>query len=109
MLIGHVIELAHNKLGHNGISRTYAMLKQLYYWRGMKASITIHVKFCDICQKRNIQVVPYAKLHFDTATLEFVSMDIVRELYPPSKASPYSDLHANWICFLHTLENKTGK
>ena len=26
MLIGHVLELAHNKLGHNGISRTYAML-----------------------------------------------------------------------------------
>ena len=26
MLIGHVQELAHNKLGHNGISRTYAML-----------------------------------------------------------------------------------
>ena len=31
MLIGHVLELAHNKLGHNGISRTYAMLKCLYY------------------------------------------------------------------------------
>ena len=29
MLIGHVLELAHNKLGHNGISRTYAMLKRL--------------------------------------------------------------------------------
>ena len=29
MLIGHVLELAHNKLGHNGISRTYAMLKTL--------------------------------------------------------------------------------
>ena len=39
MLIGHVLELAHNKLGHNGISRTYAMLKHLYYWKGMKASI----------------------------------------------------------------------
>ena len=31
MLIGHVLELAHNKLGHNRISRTYAMLKHLYY------------------------------------------------------------------------------
>ena len=26
MLIGYALELAHNKLGHNGISRTYAML-----------------------------------------------------------------------------------
>ena len=42
ILIGHVLELAHNKLGHNGISRTYAMLKLLYYWKGMKASIIKH-------------------------------------------------------------------
>ena len=44
MLIGHVLELSHNKLGHNDISRTYAMLKRLYYWKGMKASITKHIK-----------------------------------------------------------------
>ena len=40
MMTGHVFELAHNKLGHNGISRTYAMLKRLYFWKGMKVSIT---------------------------------------------------------------------
>ena len=51
MLIGHVLELANNKLGHNGISRTYAMLKHLYYWKGMKTSIVKHVKSCEICQK----------------------------------------------------------
>ena len=60
MLIGHVLGLAHNKLGHNGISRTNAMLKGLYYWKGMKTSIIKHVKSCDICQKCNFQVVPYA-------------------------------------------------
>ena len=88
MLIGHVLELAHNKLGHNGISHTYAMLKRLYYWKGMKVSITKHVKNCDVCQKCNPQVVPYAKLHFDTATfpMEFISMDLIGEFYPPSKS-----------------------
>ena len=88
MMIGHVLELAHNKLGHNGIRRTYAMLKRLYYWKGMKISITIHIKNCDICQKRNPQVVPYAKLHFDTATfpMDVISMDLIGEFYPPSKS-----------------------
>ena len=88
MMIGHVLELAHNKLGHNGISHTYAMLKRLYYWKGMKVSITKHVKNCAFCQKRNPQVVPYAKLHFDTATfpMEFISMDLIGEFYPPSKS-----------------------
>ena len=63
MLIGHILELSHNKLGHNGINRMYAMLKRLYYWKGMKTSIAKHIKNCDNCQKHNIQVVPYAKLH----------------------------------------------
>ena len=49
MLIGHILELSHNKLGHNGINRTYAMLKRLYYWKGMKTSITKHIKNCDNC------------------------------------------------------------
>ena len=95
MLIGHVLVLAHNKLSHNGISRTYAMLKRLYYWKGMKTSITKYIKHCDICQKRNLQVVPYAKLHFDTATfpMEFISMDLIGELYPPSK----------WVIYMHLL------
>ena len=87
MLIGHVLELAHNKLSHNGISCTYIMLKRLYFWKGMKVSVTKHVKNCAICQKCNPQVVPYAKLHFDTATfpMEFISMNLIGEFYPPSK------------------------
>ena len=46
-----------------------------------------HIKNCDICQRRNLQVVPYAKLHFDTATfpMVFISMDLIGEFYPPSK------------------------
>ena len=52
----------------------------------METSIIKHVKSCNICQKCNLQVVPYAKLYFDTATfpMEFISMDFIGELYPPS-------------------------
>ena len=54
----------------------------------MKASIINHIKYCNICQKHYLQVVSYAKLHFDTATfpMEFISMDLIGELYPPSRA-----------------------
>ena len=114
MLIGHVLELAHNKLGHNGISHTYAMLKRLYFWKGMKVSVTKHVKNCAVCQKRNPQVVPYAKLHFDTATfpMEFISMDLIGEFYPPLQIGlqicPYCHLYAYWICFLYPSEIQTS-
>ena len=67
-LIGHVLSLAYDHLGHNGISCTYAMVRRLYFWKGMKSSITKYIKNCNICQKRNLQIVPYAKLHFDAAT-----------------------------------------
>ena len=87
-LIGHMLSLAHDHLGHNGISRTYAMVRRLYFWKGMKSSITKYIKNCNICQKRNLQIVPYVKLHFDAATfpMEFISMDFVGEFYPPSKS-----------------------
>ena len=88
MLICHILELSHNKLGHSGINRTCAMLKRLNYWKGMKASIAKHIKNCDICQKCNLQVVPYVKLHFYAATfpMEFISMDLIGELYPTSRS-----------------------
>ena len=88
VLIGHVLSLVHDHLGHNGISRTYAMVRRLYFWKGMKLSITKYIINCNICQKRNLQLVPYAKLHFDAATfpMEFISMDLIGEFYPPSKS-----------------------
>ena len=54
----------------------------------MKTSIVENVKSCDTCQKHNLQVVPYAKLQFDTATfpMEFISMDLISKLNPPLKA-----------------------
>ena len=110
ILIGHVLELAHNKLGHNGMSRTYAMLKHLYEWKGMRTSIVKHVKSCDICQKCNLQAVPYPTLHFYTATfpMEFISIDLIGKLYPLeswSQICSYSNLYVNWLCFLYSLEN----
>ena len=87
-LIGHVLSLAHDHLGHNGINHTYAMVRRLYFWKGMKLSITKYIKNCNICQKRNLQIVPYAKLHFNAATfpMEFISMNLISEFYPPSKS-----------------------
>ena len=88
VLIGHVLSLAHDHLGHNGISHTYAMVRHLYFWKGMKSSITKYIKNCNIYQKRNLHIVPYAKLHFDAATfpMEFISMDLIGEFYRPSKS-----------------------
>ena len=85
-LIGHVLMEAHNNLGHNGIQHTYNLVHYLYYWKGMKNAITNHVKTCKKCQGQNRQIVKYLESHFDAMTfpMEFISMDLIGELHPPS-------------------------
>ena len=39
LLVDVVLHLGHNQLGHNGYQRTYAAIKHLYYWKGMRVQI----------------------------------------------------------------------
>ena len=39
VLIGAVLQLAHEGLGHNGSPRTYALIKRYYYWKELKAMV----------------------------------------------------------------------
>ena len=34
-----VLHLGHNQSGHNGYQRTYAAIKHLYYWKGMRTQV----------------------------------------------------------------------
>ena len=85
-LIPQVLQMVHDELGHNGTHRTYIFLKRLYYWKGLKPSVEKHIKRCYQCQRRNKQVVKYAKLHFDVATfpMQFISVDLIGEFHPPT-------------------------
>ena len=91
-LTAQILKMAHDDLGHNGTHRTYMLLKRLYYWKGLKPSVTKHIQRCYHCQRRNKQVVKYATLHFDVATfpMQFISMDLI-EFHPPtSKGKRYA-------------------
>ena len=92
-LTAQILKMAHDDLGHNGTHRTYMLLKRLYYWKGLKPSVTKHIQRCYHCQRRNKQVVKYATLHFDVATfqMQFISMDLMGEFHPPtSKGKRYA-------------------
>ena len=84
-LTAQILKMAHDNLGHNGTHRTYMLLKRLYYWKGLKPSVTKHIQRCYQCQRRNKQVVKYATLHFNVATfpMQFISMDLI-EFHPPT-------------------------
>ena len=91
--IGVALQLAHEGMGHNGVPRTYTLLRRLYYWKGLKPMVRSHVKACKLCQMYNKQVVKYNKLNFETqpAPMKFISMDIIGEFDPPSsKGNKYA-------------------
>ena len=92
-LTAQILKMAHDDLGHNRTHRTYMLLKRLYYWKGLKPSVTKHIQRCYYCQRRDKQVVKYATLHFDVATfpMQFISMDLIGEFHPPtSKGKRYA-------------------
>ena len=85
-LIGAVLQLAHEELGHNGSPRTYALIKRYYYWKGLKSMVKKHVQTCKLCQEHNKHVVKYSKINFEAepAPMRFISMDLIGEFHPPS-------------------------
>ena len=85
-ITAQILQMAHDNLGHNGTYRTYILLKRLYSWKGLKPSVEKYIKMCYQCQRRNKQLVKYAKLHFDVATfpMQFISMDVIGEFHPPT-------------------------
>ena len=95
------LRLAYEEMGHNGILRTYALLRRLYYWKGLKPMVETHVKACKLCQIHNKHVVKYNKLNYDAkpAPMRFISMDIIGQFDPPSKQGNKSALTV--IC-MHT-------
>ena len=81
-----LLKLAHDDLGHNGTARTYMILRRSYYWKGMKSFIATYVKQCDLCRQHNATATCYVKGVFEIpkAPMDFISMDLIGEFYPPS-------------------------
>ena len=113
-LTPQILQMAHDELGHNGTHRAYILLKRLYYWKGLKPSVEKHIKRCYQCQRRNRQVVKYARLHFDVATfpMQFISMDLIGEFHPPTSRKHICincNLHVKGYVFCVPLQTKTAK
>ena len=53
------------KLAHDGTARTYALVKRMFYWKGLKKDTANYVKTCHVCQQYNIQSVRYTPRHFE--------------------------------------------
>ena len=54
-----ILHAAHENLGHMGINKTYAFLRQRYFWPGMKKQIANHIRTCEQCAQENLQAPQY--------------------------------------------------
>ena len=77
VLTFQVLQTAHDDLGRNGFPRTYAALKRVFYWKGMKEDIRKHCKTCATCQLHKLEIVKFERKIFRPSLqpMDFICMD----------------------------------
>ena len=114
-LIHTVLHLGHNKSSHNGYQRTYAAIKCVYYWKGMRKHVLVHCKSCSTCAKQRVQKTQFEKQIFEPGVqpMEFICINLTGEFYPPSsKGTRYTLLLSVCLqgsCFASPIKNKTAQ
>ena len=72
---------AHNKLGHQGNSHTYCLIKRQYYWKGMNKDIRKYIANCVLCQreKAKVQHYPLQMMEVPDRPFDKIAIDLVTE------------------------------
>ena len=96
VLIFQVLHTAHNDLGHNGFPRTYAAIKRVFFWMGMKEDIRKHCKTCATCQLHKLENVKFERKIFKPSLqpMDFICMDLIGEFYPPPPPTSHGHCYA---------------
>ena len=54
-----VLMEAHDKLGHQGATHTYCLIKHQYFWKGMNKDIRKYIANCTLCCREKAKVQSY--------------------------------------------------
>ena len=100
VLIFQVLWTAHDDLGHNGFPRTYAAIKRVFFWKGMKEDIRKHCKTCATCKLHKLENVKFERKIFKPSLqpMDFICMDLIGEFHPPTSRGHRYALTA--VCML---------
>ena len=76
-----VLVEAHDKLGHQGNSHTYCLVKRQYYWKGMNKDIRKYIANCTLCQreKAKIQHYPLQMMEIPERLFDKIAIDLITE------------------------------
>ena len=93
----------HDRMGHQGHNRTYLLLRQRYYWPGMKQQVVRYVSECHECtmsknnQRANSapQRATIGAMPFDEVVVDILSMDKSDAGY--TKVICFVDSLSRWV------------
>ena len=76
-----VLVEAHDKLGHQGNSHTYCLIKCQYYWKGMNKDIQKYIANCILCRwdKAKVQQYPLQMTEIPDRPLNKIAIDLVTD------------------------------
>ena len=76
-----VLVEAHKKLGHQGNSCTYYLIKRQYYWKGMNKDIRKYIANCVLCQreKAKVQHYPLQMMAIPDRPFDKITIDLITE------------------------------
>ena len=114
ILIFQVLRTAHDDLGHNGFPRTYAALKLVFFWKGMKEDIRKQCKICATCQLHKLEIVKFERKIFRPSLqpMDFICMDLIGKFHPNklwTLLCSDSCLYAYRVYMVYTFEDKDSR
>ena len=76
-----VLVETHDKLGHQGATLTYCLIKCQYYWKGMNKDIRKYIAQCTHCcrEKANVQAYPLQITEISEWPFDKIAIDLVTE------------------------------
>ena len=76
-----VLMEAHDKLGHQGNSCTYCLIKCQYYWKGMNKDIHKYIANCVLCQweKTKVQQYPLQMTEIPDRPFDKIAINLVTD------------------------------
>ena len=92
----------HNKMGHQGNNRTYSLIKQQYYWKGMAKDVKDYIQRCPACQqeKARVQSYPLHMMEIPDRPFDKIVMDLVTDFTESNKGNKHIltiiDLLTGW-------------
>ena len=82
---------AHDKLGHQGTTHTYCLIKWQYYWKGMNKEIRKYIANCTLCcrEKVKVQSYPLQMTELPEQPFDKIVIDLVSECETSTLASKH--------------------